>query len=623
MKCFSSNVTFLIAMTIFSAVLSTSSLADDIKPCRVALIIADQWDDPAGFLINHTDQHDRPNTYVAERRTGRDFSSLVIMLKSWGIPFNIIRLDQEFMDINRFIGPDGKPNVGCIIFDAPTSTDPGNTIFDLPAQNYEVLQQAVNEYGISLIALADRINQPVIQQILGIKYQGEVDSADPLLRSQEHFITRRLPDTLDNTYDPGDKKKKVHVKLTEAKAILSQGKYPHLTVRELPSGARTVWIGGDIDNMFSHQSYRTLLRRAITWSTGYTLFKTWQNKAWMTMDDPGGAQGAWLKSWHYKTLTEQQMDKYLIKPLIQHNAILIVNVNPGFVNDELTKTELAFQRKLTDEFGTIQDHPSTKRGLIKGLDAGVFEIQSHGFTHMQPDLWSPPTWFGSDLHKERAHVGWYREFGDTRRNKEIPAAEALWRMKTSITWLEHLFAVTPLSFRPGGSGLSYSYHNNTQRLAALAGFGFAQGYLGPDIAVNGWDFWGTKESPLMVGAPPDAHDKGIAENPEQFVTIFERYPDMKWMGLNEYVGYIHASISLPDQKDFTLQVHYDPHYCMYFKNHSSNWNLLVADWLAEKINGASVTVDGGTVIKNADFSEKIKIEIPAGLGTHDIRIVQK
>jgi hypothetical protein len=485
------------------------------------------------------------------------------------------------------------------------------------------LREAVNNYQISLIALADRIKEPVIQELLGVEYQGDGDTTDRLELVGGHFITSGLTDPLDDTNDAAERRKLVHVKLSGAESIVKQGKYAQATVRLLPSGARTVWIGGDIDKMFSYQSYRTLLRRAITWSIGYSLFKTWDNKAWMTMDDPGGAQSAWLDSWHYPTLTEQQIDDYLIKPLKEYNAILIMNTNPGFVNDELRRTEPAFQRKFTDQLGTLQDYPSTKRGLVKGLKAGVFEIQSHGLTHMQPDLWSPPAWFGSPIDRERTHVGWYREFGDTRRNKEIPAAEALWRMKTSSRWLEYLFGVTPLSFRPGGSGRSYSYPNNTQRLAALAGFGFARGYLGSDMAVRGWDFWGTSESPLMVRAEPDGHDKGIAEHPEKFMEIFEKYQDVQWMGLNEYIGYIHAKISTAPEKEFALQLDYDPHYCMYFNDRPSQWNLLLSDWLAKKLRRAAISVDNKTAIENAELSRQLTIEIPAGVGTHNIHIRPK
>ena len=139
----------------------------------------------------------------------------------------------------------------------------------------------------------------------------------------------------------------------------------------------------------------------------------------------------------------------------------------------------------------------------------------------------------------------------------------------------------------------------------------------------GWDFGGTMESPLTLASLPDAHDKGIAEHPEQFPRIFEEHPDTEWMGLNEYIGYTHAKVSGGQEKGLALQVSYDKHYCSYFKDHSSEWNLLVSDWLAKDLGKASISVDGKTLISNTDLTGQLTLKIPAGLGTHNIQIKQK
>ncbi|MCH7659009.1 MAG: hypothetical protein IIB05_11920, partial [Bacteroidetes bacterium] len=54
--------------------------------------------------------------------------------------------------------------------------------------------------------------------------------------------------------------------------------------------------------MFRFQDIRTLLRRAITWTIGYNLYKTWDKDIIMIMDDPGTAQHAWLEHWRYPAL---------------------------------------------------------------------------------------------------------------------------------------------------------------------------------------------------------------------------------------------------------------------------------------------------------------------------------
>ena len=98
---------------------------------------------------------------------------------------------------------------------------------------------------------------------------------------------------------------------------------------------------------------------------------------------------------------------------------------------------------------------------------------------------------------------------------------------------------------------------------------------------------------------------------------------MKWMGTNEYTGYIHAGISKTPEKNFELKLSYDRHYCQYFEKNESQWNLLLSDWLAKEIGRAAINVDGKTIIKNADLSKQLKVEIPAGLGTHNIQIRRK
>ena len=295
---------------------------------------------------------------------------------------------------------------------------------------------------------------------------------------------------------------------------------------------------------------------------------------------------------------------------------------PAFVNDGKRRLESTWTQIFTDEFGTKYDNISSKKGYDKGVKLGVFEVMCHGLTHMQPDLVSFPGWYGSSLDKERSEVGWYREFGDTRRQKEIPAAEQLWRMETARDWLTEQFGVVPLEFCPGGLGSSRSYFNNTAKLAGMAGFGWngwESGYLGKDMVIMNWKFFGTSESPLMVPVLPDAHDFGISRDPERFARIFDRYPEKRFMGMNEFIGYLHSASSaiwnLKEEK-LTINLEYDTHYCQDFSKHTSSWNLEFSDWLLQEMGPlSSITVDGLRVVKPG-----VKIQIPAGTGKHTIEV---
>ncbi len=628
------SVLSILAFTCYSSSLKNS----DSKPFRVAVIIGDQWVDPMSYLVTTQIDTEYERGVISTRYEGKDYSgyrrepeipnpadfyNLMILLKSWSIPFDVIRLDQQFLDRNMFIGIDGKPMYGVIIWDVNNSDK-------LLNPDYNIIKEMVSEYGIGLIALSDRIQQHEIQDLLGLEYKGSWMSNTKLNITQEHFITKGLKSPLDHSDRGYKQRNQVGVKKGTI-TLVKQGPYPQVIVRILSRGARVIWIGSDYNVMFSYQEIRTLLRRAITWTIGYNLYKIWDNKGIIIMDDPGTAQCAWLEHWHYPTLTEENIERYLIKPLQEHNAVLNINAVSGFVNDKKRQIEPTWKQNFIDEFNVKQNYISTKKGIDKGLKLGVFEIMCHGLTHMQPDLSSNPTWWDSDLDKERAEVGWYREFGDTRRGNEIPAAEQLWRMETAKRWLEYQFGVTPLEFCAGGGGCSISYENNTWRLAAKAGFGWygwSRGYLGQDMVIMGWDFFGTNEAPIFVGAPPDGHDFGISREPEKFTTIFEEYPDVNFIGINEFIGYLHANNSgglrKKDKLSVELTIKYNDHYCWHFKDHKSEWAFEVSDWMAKEMGEEVIlTVDGERLPLPKSTEESFDINIPAGTGEHYIKIESK
>ena len=604
--------------------LATESFA--ARPFKLLVVVGDQWKDPASFMVERAAPTDNFSGYFMypEVYGDNDFHQLMVLLKSWGIPFDVIRLDQQFLDPNMFFDMDGNPLYGTIIWDVNQSEE-------LLHPNYSIVQRMVVEHGIGFIALSDRISQPEIQEVLGLKYLGAWESSKKMKPVAEHFLTEGLSATFqadvaedaDQFYGTHMKRQKVEV-LDGTEILVTQGEWPQATAKTYPSGGRAVWIGNDFNSLFDYQDIRTMLRRSITWTIGYSLYKTWENDIIMIMDDPGGAQNSYLEHWQYPTLTEDQITKHLIGPLKKNKAVLNINFIPGFVNDEKGTIEPAWTQNFIDEFGVRQDYVSGKRGYDKGIELGVFEVMCHGLTHMQPDLVSEPTWFGSSLDEEKAEVGWYREFGDTRRQKEIPAAEQLWRMKTAKQWLINQFGVVPLQFCAGGNATSISYYNNTAKLAALAGFGWSgwtQGYAGTDMVIIDWDFLGTSDSPAIVQAPPDAHDFGIVRAPEEFAKVFDRYPDGRFISINEFIGYMHSANSgvyVKEEAKLSLSVDYDPHYCRHFEGASSSWNLEVSDWLKKESGEIKAIKVDGKEIQHS--SSGTKIPLPSGSGLHHIEI---
>ena len=566
----------LIFISLFLLALSICCTAQ-VKPYRVLLVISDQWKDPRSFLVSG----------------GGEFQTMVTMFKSWGIPFDILRLDQTLMDPNQFTDFGGRARYGAILWDVP-----GNSV---SASDQALVADAVEKLHISFIAIGDRVQQPEIQRLLGIRYKGNYMHSSHQMVEGDSFLLRGLGPDLRQIGPNAITMHRVQVELAGAQALANCGGMPEITERQISDDTRAIWIGGDSDQMLLYQQLRTALRRAVTEAIGYALVKTWTNDIVLTMDDMGNAQNAWLEHWHYPALSQEQIERYMIEPLKAHHAILSLNIVPGFVDDAQHRIVPTWHAQFTDEFGTRQDYVSTKKGLDEGIAAGVLEIESHGWTHMQPDLTSPPgPWWGSGINDERAEIGWYREFYDIRRDKEIPAAEQKFHMQQSRDWLKAEFGIDVLEFSTGGNGISRSPDNNTFRIAAEAGYGYYGGYLGKDLAVEGRadsnaDFGGSDDVPLLLPALPDGHDRGIAHDPTGFAKVFDKYPDHNFIGLDEYIGYQHADLRTASgtaENGLKLAINYDPHYCRALITKGSDWNLHLSDWMLAKMKSSAIWVDG-------------------------------
>jgi hypothetical protein len=583
-------VIFLLAMAL------PLRAAEPLKPYRVLIVISDQWKDPRSFLVSG----------------GGEFQTLVTMFKSWGIPFDILRLDQTLMDPSHFADFAGNARYGAILWDVPG---------DVSEADQALVSYAVQKLHISLIALGDRVKQPAIQRLLGIQYKGDYMNSAHQIAKGDSFVLRGLDPDLRQQGPDIIAMKRVQADATGAKVLAEAGGMAQITEREIDPGTRAIWIGGDSDQMLLYQEIRTALRRAVTEAIGYSLTKSWTKTIVLTMDDMGNAQNSWLEHWHYPELSEDQIRHSMIGPLQAHHAILSLNIVPGFVDDAQHKIVPSWHQNFTDGFGTKQNYVSTKKGLDEGVALGVLEIESHGWTHMQPDLTSPPgPWWGAPLMEERAEMGWYREFYDVRRNHEIPAAEQKFHMQQSADWIKNEFGQLPLEFSTGGNGISRSPDNNTWRIAAEAGYGYYGGYLGHDLAVEGRadsnaDFGGSDDVPLLLPALPDGHDRGIAHDPEGFAKVFDKYPGYLFTGLDEYIGYQHADIRLAPGSD-TLAVIYDPHYGRALVAKPSTWDFNVADWLRPRLQ--SMLVDGKNL--GPMKSETQTVAFAAGVEKHAIEL---
>ncbi len=622
-----------------SDVIASGAVRAAPRPYRVLVVIGDQWGDPGSYNIDGQGRYGGRT-----RESSKDFRDVVTMLKIWGIPFDILRLDQQRLQINRFLNGVAQPNYSCLIWMA----DPGR--LDRLSANYQTLRRAVLEYGMSLIALFDCVAAPELSDLVGIDYQGVSDRAPKstnagLTISGEHFITAGTVGTVVNA-ETQPPLRIVRCTARPATVVLGTiGEYPQVVVRDIGDETKTVWIGGGHDWFGTSDAMRQLFRRALVYSIGYGLFNdNFENALIFVMDDMGASEHAYSLRWHYPTPSKEDIVKFLVEPLAEHGLVMVQNVTPGYANPLTRMVENPWTiEKFTDPFGNVQDYRSTKEGLDEGLRRGVFEIQAHrAWTHMTWDLDSPPgPWWDAPIDGEMAHGDWYQETYDARRDTPVPSNDMLFLYKVGRDAVERQFGVTPLAvtMRPGTS-----LEHDNGRLAAIAGYG-----------VDRWHYVGTDYSILfsisqMCPEHLTCHDLDLVERSDSEITsptkdlqrippamlraakvVGERRIDLRssgwirankhkrWMGLNEFCAYLHSRIDIVPGAGLEMRLEYDPHYCRYFAKNPSMWTLQLSERYLKKLGAqGSVSLDGE--VERRSLSERQTITLRPGVGTHSARV---
>jgi hypothetical protein len=346
----------------------------------------------------------------------------------------------------------------------------------------------------------------------------------------------------------------------------------------------------------------------------------------MFMDDMGTSDKTFLSYWSYRSNPEEEIRTGLIEPLKKHHAVLMQDVNTGFVDKQSQRILNPWkQEHVVDALvpGRVHNYASTKRGLDTGLREGVFEIQSQGWTHMLPDLDSPPgPWWTAPMDGVGS-LGWWTEFGDPIRKKEIPAITQIFHMRQSIEQILADFGVTPLFLIRGGSGFSRgrgpttpcgsrrNWDSVSANLPATNTWARTTSSILHRCCLRGtWAHGQTllpKDIPWTIDAPYYLiyHDKDLADDPPSIARLLDGLgPNIRYMSANEYCAYLHARVlrDAASREAVALNIEYDNHYCGYFGSHPSRWTLHLSDETRRAL---------GTAVP-----EKQAIEIPKGTGRH-------
>jgi hypothetical protein len=590
------------------------------KPYRVLLVV-EHWSDPSNLVINgDTDT----------------FQPVAALLKAWSVPFDILRLDQQHLDVSYLFRRSGEIRYGAVIWLADPSS--------YADQDLASLEEAARA-GTSLIVADSRFRDPTMNKLLGLQFKDFYASADALNVTQEHYITRDI--TTGKNALPSQNESysnRIWVQPAGATVLIAQGQHPVLTVNQIGSRSSALWFGSNSTSMLPNSVFwRNLFFRSLIWSLGYVVLPNvdYNHRIIFELDDWGTADKGFLNYWRYLEPDEETLRQNFVVPLQQHHAIATAEVNTGYVDRQSKRIESPWIQNFTDLYGLHQDYASTRKGLKDALDAGVLDIESHGWTHMNPNLDSPPgPWWTADLAGEGSVDGWYEEFGDRRRGEEVSGLTQIYHMQRSLEELQQDFGIQALELKPGGDEWSKSQFKNTARLAARVGFGLFHGdretyYLDNNLVLDMADVVpgiGTAYDRPTVLTPeqwpdhPDGpiilgfHDRDIALDHSFMERLFAAFPsNYHTFGTNQYIAILHTQItSAKENGGFQLIFTQDSHYCTYFQSHPSSWQLWLSDPLREQLAASSLrlSIDGtSTHTEPPDFHrEAVTIDLPPGLG---------
>ncbi len=191
----------------------------------------------------------------------------------------------------------------------------------------------------------------------------------------------------------------------------------------------------------------------------------------LRLDDVGGSLNENLENYRYQKLTEKDWDS-IIEVLEKNKAKLVVFYIPGWVDSNKENTQLFIEGKLIEnrECGTIYDSKdvyyidddgitdlrSEYEGLKRGIEQGVIEIQSHGYTHLTPylDEWC-------NAKDKFTNKKWYKEFKDEVHNREMPIEEQRRALRKSTNKIKEFFEIAPTILVPSNNEFSI----NTKEIA--------------------------------------------------------------------------------------------------------------------------------------------------------------
>jgi hypothetical protein len=257
----------------------------------------------------------------------------------------------------------------------------------------------------------------------------------------------------------------------EAVAFEWRGPGPHRTCRlSKPVTAQRLWLEGDtvtwatadnvpvvtacprgrgiIATLAIHPSETRdrdpsgtgLMKALLTWgSPGATAWLDFEHTLVLRMDDPGGAQNIYSRSWCYPKLGTDAWTE-IGRDLSARNARISLGYISGWVDDgdenrgrvtlrgesvsrspgTIYPSPLVRYEDIAGHLpGAISDYTAEFRGIQALRNAGLGDVELHGYTHMHPDR---EAWLhASNRFENSPQTAWFRELGEVA----VPALERM------------------------------------------------------------------------------------------------------------------------------------------------------------------------------------------------------
>ena len=185
----------------------------------------------------------------------------------------------------------------------------------------------------------------------------------------------------------------------------------------------------------------------------------------LRMDDPGGAQSVYCRSWRHPKLGPDEWEA-LGAALGRRRARLSIGYVAGFVDDGdpargtlyvdgaaaarapgrvHPAPAVRYEERAGHAPGTVSDGAAEYRGIQRLRAAGLAEVELHGYTHMHPD---PKAWARAPDRYEA--VAWYRELGRAASPILAAAPAARHPLALGLAAFERWFATRPVALvNPG------------------------------------------------------------------------------------------------------------------------------------------------------------------------------